>query len=100
MRINSWNTPLPEIQGPSERPAGATRAAMSAENDSADEARLSFDRRRIHGLESEVARMTDVREERVSRLREEIAAGRYRADADQVASAILANMLGGSATVR
>ncbi|HYH00176.1 MAG TPA: flagellar biosynthesis anti-sigma factor FlgM [Terriglobales bacterium] len=56
-----------------------------------DEARISLDQARVRSLEAEIGRLPEVRKEKVEALRQAMAQGAYRVDAEQIAEAMSAD---------
>ena len=58
-----------------------------------DEAQLSVSREQVQRLEAEVARVPEVRQERVEALRTALQEGRYRVSNEQIANALFSDLL-------
>lgn len=62
----------------------------------ADQASLSTDRSTVQSLESEVALVPDIREEKVQALRSAIKDGSYRVNPEQIAAAMYRDLMPGN----
>jgi flagellar biosynthesis anti-sigma factor FlgM len=86
------------VQSSRSAPRGAPPAEHQGE--SQDVAQLSLNRARIAALQKAASADSDIRAERVEALRRVIAEGRYQVDSDQVAEAMLAELLARTSPVR
>jgi negative regulator of flagellin synthesis FlgM len=94
MKINLWNTPLPEDAGSirSTRSRTSSKTANPVTSSRDDKARLSSDRLRVETLQAELQKLPDVPNGKVEALRAAVADGSYERDALQVASAMIDEM--------
>lgn len=95
MRIDSF-LPLPESQKPAQ--GGPTNASSvhgrtRGAEPKHDEASLSVDRNTIQLLEAKLSQLPDVRQERVEALQRAVSEGRYHVSSEQIAGAVLAELL-------
>jgi flagellar biosynthesis anti-sigma factor FlgM len=96
MKIDGY-TPLPESvlskqDGPGDR--SAMRDPATGAPSIQDEARLSVDSERIGLLQSKIAQLPDVRQDRVAALQSALQQGRYQISNDQIAASMLNEFLG------
>ncbi len=95
MRIDSF-LPLPESHKPAQGGVTNASSANSRTGRSGlkhDEATLSVDRDAIQLLESKLSHLPDVRQERVEALQRAISEGRYNVSSEQIAGAVLSELL-------
>lgn len=95
MKIDSF-LPLPESHKPAQ--GGVTNASSAnsrteRSGQKHDEATLSVDRDAIQLLESKLSHLPDVRQERVEALQRVISEGRYNVSSEQIAGAVLSELL-------
>jgi len=92
-RIHSVGQPAPSDQA---RANAADRAARRrAEAVGQDEARLLVDGSKLASLKAKLAKLPEVRQERVAELRRAVREGRYQVGNDQIAEAILQELTSG-----
>jgi flagellar biosynthesis anti-sigma factor FlgM len=79
-------------------PASPMPASAVHENDAdlVDNARFSFDQKRLQSLEAQAMAQPEVREQKVEVLRQAIGKGEYAVSDVQIADAMIAELCGGS----
>jgi len=101
MRIdfNQGAQPAIETKQTGAEPQAATSAAQAGSSQALgeDQAQLSGAHAQVQALAAQAAQLPEVRQEKVSALRQAVAAGRYQADPEQVAGAMLTEMIAGPA---
>jgi len=81
----------PERLAEAPSPAQTDRAESSRR--AADRAQVTLDREKLERLKVELARLPEVRQERVDALRRTLAQGHYRIDENRVAEAVWAELI-------
>ena len=77
--------------------ARSTPASAERGSDTLDKASFSFDHTRVKALESQVLAQPEVRQQRVESLRQSLGKGEYAVADGQVAEALFADLVNGSA---
>lgn len=95
MRIDFQSNPqaLPEANRASSQSAQAASSSVTPTQAAADQAQWSGAHVQVEALAAQAGQLPEIREQRVQSLRAAVAGGSYRADAREVAGAMLAEMI-------
>jgi len=88
MRID-LNSRLAESYGANGRSKAETAASRASSGSATDEAHFSSEHQTVQKLEAEAGKLPDVRRDKVEALRSAVESGRYRPSAEQIAGAML-----------
>jgi flagellar biosynthesis anti-sigma factor FlgM len=92
MRID-LNSRLPESYGTEGRTKSGTAAKGASGGAAADQAHFSSEHQRVQRLEASAGQMPEVRKDKVEALRKAMASGTYAPSAEQIAGAMLQEMV-------
>jgi len=84
-------SPSAERVADAKRPEQPERAETTRRAE--DQAQVRLDREKLDQLKAELARLPEIRQDRVDALRRALFEGRYRIDENQVAEAVWADLL-------
>jgi flagellar biosynthesis anti-sigma factor FlgM len=89
------NSASQRVEQSSSAPARAqSEKATVARKDVQDQAQLSVDQGRVNQLQAEVARLPDVRQDRVEALQRAVQDGSFQVSNEQIADKLFAELLG------
>jgi len=92
--LNPGAQPLPESSRNSNQAAASSDARASASSPlGEDQAQLSGTRAQVQALAAQVSQLPEIRQEKVSALRQVVQGGSYQPSAKQVAEAVFEHML-------
>lgn len=98
MRIDLHNGPNPLPEADSSRAqAGSARASLNRVEAAEDQAQFSGAHIQIAALAAQASHLPEIREERVQALRHAVQSGDYAANPENVAGAMLDQMISGAA---
>lgn len=87
--------PVPESDRSAQGNSANRGTAASQVQSGEDQTQFSGAHLQVQALASQASQLPEVREERVQSLREAVQSGRYQANPEQVAAALLAHMVSG-----
>jgi flagellar biosynthesis anti-sigma factor FlgM len=95
MRIDFHSSPQPASEAECNRAQQASAADRLGQTSASgeDQAQLSGAGAQAQALAAQAAQLPEIRAEKVQSLREAVAGGRYRFDAQKIAEAMLSHML-------
>jgi len=95
MRID-LNSRLPESYGTEGRTKSGTGAKGASGGAASDQAHFSSEHQRVQRLEASTGNLPEVRKEKVEALRQAVASGTYAPSAEQIAGAMMQEMVAAS----